>query len=233
MEPPRLSLVPSSQESNDNGREDAGDEPRARRRRCRATSLRCPLPTIARSCASSKRCCSPPPSRSMRPSSPRIWPSRRRWRADRGAARLLRRPRRQSRQGGRQVGVPHRRGSRLSAGALRHAGAPPVEGRARDAVDHRLPPAGDARRDRGDPRRNDVGRHARHPAGDRMGAPARPPPGARAPRHLRHHGYVPLAISAWKASRICRASPSCAPPGCSTAICRLTSPCPIPPTLPP
>ena len=27
MEPPRLSLVPSSQESNDNGREDAGDEP--------------------------------------------------------------------------------------------------------------------------------------------------------------------------------------------------------------
>lgn len=28
MEPPRLSLVPSSQESNDNGRDDAGDEPR-------------------------------------------------------------------------------------------------------------------------------------------------------------------------------------------------------------
>jgi segregation and condensation protein B len=27
MEPPRLSLVPSSQESNDNGRDDAGDEP--------------------------------------------------------------------------------------------------------------------------------------------------------------------------------------------------------------
>ena len=27
MEPPRLSLVPSSQESNDNARDDAGDEP--------------------------------------------------------------------------------------------------------------------------------------------------------------------------------------------------------------
>ena len=27
MEPPRLSLVPSSQESHDHGRDDAGDEP--------------------------------------------------------------------------------------------------------------------------------------------------------------------------------------------------------------
>ena len=77
----------------------------------------------------------------------------RRRRAARGAEGLLRQPRHQPGQGRGQVGLPHRRGPLLPAGAQRHRAAAPVEGGHGDAGHHRLPPARDARRDRGDPRR--------------------------------------------------------------------------------
>ena len=62
-----------------------------------------------------------------------------------------------------------------------------VARRDRDAGDHRLSPAGDARRDRGHPRRHDVQGHARRAAGNRLDPPARPPQGAGPAGHLRHH----------------------------------------------
>ena len=79
----------------------------------------------------------------------------------------------------------------------------------------------------------DLGRHARHPAGDWAGSacaaaaarPAAPSPTAPPRPSSRHFGL--------EASRICPASPSCAPRACSTATCRPTSPCPTRPTSPP
>ena len=66
--------------------------------------------------------------------------------------------------------------------------------RHRDARDHRLSPAGDARRDRGHPRRHDLEGHDRRAAGDRLDPAARPPQGAGPPAHLRHHRGVPVAF---------------------------------------
>ena len=67
---------------------------------------------------------------------------------------------------------------------------------ARSAGDHRLPPAGDARRDRGHQRRRNLERHARHAAGNGMGAHARPPQNARPSRHLRHDRDLPRPFRA-------------------------------------
>ena len=88
---------------------------------------------------------------------------------------------------------------------------------------HRLPPAGDPRRDRGNPRGGARQRHDRHadakPAGSvpRVGAPA---PAARS------SGRRPRTssrISAWTPWPSCRASTSCAPPASSTLARRWTA----------
>ena len=99
---------------------------------------------------------------------------------------FLRQPRHQPDARGRQVGVSHGRGSGLSAGAPRHRAAPSVQGGHGDAGHHRLPPAGDARRDRGNPRRGGLGRHHRRADGGELGAPARSPPRSGPADHLWH-----------------------------------------------
>ena len=126
---------------------------------------------------------------------------RRRRRHGRAAADLCA-ARRQSGPRRRCLGVPHRRRSRLPDEPRHGAAAQTVARGARSAGDHRLPPAGDARRDRGYPRRRDLEGHARHAAGDGMGAHARPPPHARPSRHLRHHRRRSSIISRWRKSAI-------------------------------
>ena len=66
----------------------------------------------------------------------------------------------------------------------------------RDAGHRRLSPAGDARRDRGNPRRRHRRRHARRAAQDRLDPAARPPQGAGPADHLRHHRGLPVAFRA-------------------------------------
>ena len=66
-----------------------------------------------------------------------------------------------------------------------------LQGRDGDARHHRLSPAGDARRDRGHPRRGHLQGHARPAARDRLGAHARPPQDAGPPRDLWHDGCLP------------------------------------------
>ncbi len=60
--------------------------------------------------------------------------------------------------------------------------APPDPRRAGNPLHHRLSPAGDPRRDRGDPRRRDVEGNPRRSFGDRLGSHARPAAGRRAAR---------------------------------------------------
>ena len=124
----------------------------------------------------------------------------------------------------------HGRGPVLRSGASCDRGAPPLEGRARDAGDHRLSPAGHARRDRGDPRRVDLCRHARHPARDaRCGRGRRRAPAGRS-RMVRQRSSS--ATSGSTASRTSPVSPSSRAPVFSTATCRRASPCLSRATLP-
>ena len=81
----------------------------------------------------------------------------------------------------------------------------PVARRDRDARDHRLSPAGDARRDRGHPRRRHLEGHARRAAGDRLDQAARPSQGAGPSADLRHHRGLPVAFRRWNSSATCRA----------------------------
>src|SRR5262245_29349353 len=67
----------------------------------------------------------------------------------------------------------------------------PLARRQRDDCDHRLSPAGDPIRDRGDRRRLGLQGHTRRADGDGLDPSARPPQGARPSAHLRHHGSVP------------------------------------------
>ena len=170
------------------------DDERGRARRTATRPSGCISP---KPCAWPRRSSSPAPSRSAKSSSPRGCPTAStspavmaELQADLCAAR------RQSGAGRRRLGVPHRRRPRLPDEPRRGAAEEAVARGARSAGDHRLPPAGHARRDRGHPRRRDLQGHARHAAGDRMGAHARPPPHARPPGHLRHHGQVPRPFRA-------------------------------------
>ena len=83
-----------------------------------------------------------------------------------------------------------------------------VARRDRDARRDRLPPAGDARRGRGNPRRGDVEGHLRRADGDRLDQAARPPQGAGPADHLRHHRGLPVALRPGGSWAICRASRS-------------------------
>src|SRR3546814_9743817 len=76
--------------------------------------------------------------------------------------RALREPRREPGEARRALGLPHRRGPRAAHGAREQGGAQAVAGRARDPGGDRLPPAGDPRRDRGDPGRRPVQRSEEH-----------------------------------------------------------------------
>ena len=107
-----------------------------------------------------------------------------------------------------QMGLPHRQRSVLRAGPRRGRAAQALPRRHGDARHHRLSPAGDPCRDRGDPRRRHLEGHARPSPGDGLGPPARPPEGAGPPRHLRHHARASWSISASMRSRTCRASRS-------------------------
>ena len=175
MVPPRLKVLPPATASNDNEEatppmpKSAPETPASDVRGSgRPSSRLSPISsnavsnsrTAAKSCASSRPCCSPPPSRWT--SCICVVPE-----AGDDVKSLLeelkgfRQPRRQSRQGRGQMGFPHRRGPLLPAGAPRRRGAAPVQGGLGDAGHRRLPPAGDARRDRGDARRFGLRRHAR------------------------------------------------------------------------
>ena len=79
-----------------------------------------------------------------------------------------------------------------------------VARRHRDARHRRLSPAGDARRDRGNPRRDHLEGHARRAAGDRLDPAARPPQGAGPADDLRHHRGVPVAFRPGGARRSAR-----------------------------
>ena len=63
-------------------------------------------------------------------------------------------------------------------------------------ADHRLPPAGDARRDRGGARRRGLAGHARRAAGGGLGAAARPAAHAGPAGHLRHDAGIPRPFRA-------------------------------------
>ena len=95
--------------------------------------------------------------------------------------------------------------SRLPDEPRRRAAEEAVARRARGAGHHRLPPAGHPRRDRGHSRRRDLQGHARHAAGDRLGAHARPPPDARAARSPTAPPTRSSIISASRRSATCRA----------------------------
>ena len=180
MVPPRLSRCRSARSSTTTSRAGAEEPARGPPGCSLRLCPRCRCPSIASGCGSSRRCCSPPPSR---------WTRKRlagalkeggdvgallielqAWYAERGINLV--------RVAGKWTF--HGRGPVLRSGASCDRGVPPLEGRARDAGDHRLSPAGHARRDRGDPRRVDLCRHARHPARDALvrprdaGAPGRP-----------------------------------------------------------
>ena len=74
--------------------------------------------------------------------------------------------------------------SRRSCPARRHG----------DAGHHRLSPARDPGRDRGDPRRRDLQGHPRHCSRDRLDPPARAAQGAGPARDLRHDAGLPGAF---------------------------------------
>ena len=107
------------------------------------------------------------------------------------AVGALCRARRQSRPGRGALGVPHRRRPFLRPR--------PRRGRAEEALpcghgdpgDHRLSPAGDPGRDRGDPRRRHLQGHARPAARDRLDRLARPQARARTARDLWHDPGLP------------------------------------------
>ena len=111
-------------------------------------------------------------------------------------------PRRAEGGMGRALGGAHPGGERLAL--PREARLPEVprphrerEGAAllargaRDPGDHRLPPAGHARRHRGHPRRGGLARHAQGPRGARLDRRGRPPRKPRPPGALRHHAPLP------------------------------------------
>ena len=133
--------------------------------------------------------------------------------------------RRQSGARRRQVVVPHGVRPVLADDAREHRDAAAVARGDRDAGDHRLPPAGDARRDRGDPRRRHLEGHARRAAGDRLDQAARPPQDAGPAADLRHHRSSSCRSSIWRRSATCRASTSCGAPACWTRACLAASAC--------
>ncbi len=116
----------------------------------------------------------------------------------------IRPARRQSRAHQRQMDVPHRQRPGLAADARGDAAAQAVARGDRDARRHRLSPAGDARRDRGYPRRHHVEGHDRRAARDRLDPAARPPQGARPPDHLWHDRRLRLAFRARSIERSAR-----------------------------
>ena len=75
----------------------------------------------------------------------------------------------------------------------------------RDARHHRLSPAGDARRDRGHPRRDHLEGLGRRAAGDRMDPPARAAQGPGPAGDLWHHRGIPVAFRARRGRRSARA----------------------------
>ena len=113
--------------------------------------------------------------------------------------------RRQPGEDRQQVDLPHRGRPVVAAHQGSHRPEEAVARRDRDARGDRLPPAGDPRRGRGNPRRGDVEGHLRRADGDRLDQAARPPQGAGPPDHLRHHARTSCRTSAWSSWAICRA----------------------------
>ena len=126
---------------------------------------------------------------------------------------------------GKQVDLPHRQRSVLAADQGDGRNAQAVARRDRDARHHRLSPAGDARRDRGHPRRRDRHGHARRAAQDRLDPAARPPQGAGPAADLRHHRGIPVAFRAGGGRRSAGPRRTQGRRACSRATCRRASPC--------
>ena len=173
-----------------------------------------------------RRCCSLRPSRSTR----RSW--RRGCRRGSTCARALAPPagglcdaRRQPGAHRRQVDVPHRQRSLLAAQQGDGRDAQALARRDRDARHHRLSPAGDPHRDRGDPRRDDLQGLGRRAAGDRMDPSARAAQGARPSGDLRHQRGVPVAFRARRGRRSAGARGAQGLRHCSTGGCRPASRC--------
>ncbi len=119
--------------------------------------------------------------------------------------------------------LPHRERSGLADDAREHGDAQTVARRDRDARDRRLSPAGDARRDRGNPRRDHVQGHARRAARNRLDPAARPPQGAGPAGDLRHQRGLPVAFRAGGARRSARPRRAQGRGPCRCARCRPAS----------
>src|SRR3979490_2852712 len=97
--------------------------------------------------------------------------------------------------------IPYRKRSFLADDAGKYRDAATVTRRDRNAGDHRLSSAGDARRDRSDPRRDYPQGDARRSARTRRDPPTRPPQDAGASTNFRNHARVLVAVQsggAWR-----------------------------------
>ena len=139
------------------------------------------------------------------------------------AAGGLRLARRQSGARRQQMDLPHRRRSRLADDAGEHRNPAAVARGDRDAGDHRLSPAGDARGDRGNPRRDHLQGDARRAAGDRLDPSARPPQDAGPSADLRNHGSLSVAVQPRGAQRSAGPRGTERAPACWIRGCRPVS----------
>src|SRR6266403_245269 len=97
--------------------------------------------------------------------------------------------------------LPHRRRSVLADDAGKHRDAAAVARGDRDAGDHRLSPAGDARGDRGNPWGHYLQGDAGRAAGNRVDTSARTPQDAGPAADIRYDGSLLVAVQPGGAER--------------------------------
>src|SRR6266571_8765113 len=97
--------------------------------------------------------------------------------------------------------LPHGGRSVLAYDAGKHRDAATVARGNRDACDHRLSSAGDARGDRGNPWSRDLQGHAGCPVGNGVDTSARPPQDAGPAADIRYYGSLPVAVQPGGAER--------------------------------
>src|SRR5258707_13474209 len=97
--------------------------------------------------------------------------------------------------------LPHRGRPILADDSGKHRDAPAVARGDRDAGDHRLSSAGDARGDRGDPWSYHFQGNAGRAAGNRVDTSARSPQDAGPAADLRYYGSFPVAVQPGGAER--------------------------------
>src|SRR6266481_6750400 len=97
--------------------------------------------------------------------------------------------------------LPHRGRSVLADDSGKHGDAAAVARGNRDAGDHRLSSAGDARGDRGNPWGHYLQGHARRAVGNRVDTPARTPQDAGPAADIRYYGSLPVAVQPGGAER--------------------------------